>query len=205
MIPSTSTPWPSSSSATWTPLLALVACSLLVGCQSPASENTQAGQEQAASADLVERGEYLVSIMGCHDCHTPMQISPQGPVPDMSRMLSGHPDTLDMPSPPPLMASPWSWIGSVTNTAYAGPWGISYATNLTPHETGLGTWTEAQFVRALKTGRHRGAEGGRSIMPPMPWQAYSEATEEDLKAIFAYLQSLPPIDNQPPPYQPPGE
>jgi hypothetical protein len=114
----------------------------------------------------------------------------------MSVALSGHPAGLVMPPAPPP-SGPWVWHGSATNTAYAGPWGVSYAINLTPDEaTGLGTWTEQVFVNALKTGRHMGI--GRPIMPPMPWQAYSRLTDEDLRAMYAYLRTVPAKVNKVP-------
>jgi hypothetical protein len=124
-------------------------------------------------------------------------MGPKGPEPDMARMLSGHPESLVMPKPPDLDQGPWVYVGSGTNTAYAGPWGITYAINLTPDEnTGLGIWTEDMFVKAMRTGKHFGTS--RPILPPMPWQSYSNMTDEDLKAIYAYLKSIPPITNKVP-------
>lgn len=144
----------------------------------------------------VERGAYLVSIAGCNDCHTPMKMGAKGPEPDMSRMLSGHPDAMPALTSPPL-AEGWLWAGDATNTAFTGPWGISYATNLTPDvETGFGVYTEEAFIKAIRSGRHMGA--GRPIMPPMPWPAYRTMTDDDLKAIYAYLQTVPPVHNQVP-------
>lgn len=156
-----------------------------------------------APASVVARGGYLVKIMGCNDCHTPFHLGPQGPEPDMSRMLSGHPQELVMPPPPALGNGPWVWIGGATNTAFAGPWGVSFAANLTPDpETGLGRWTETTFLQAIRTGKHEGQ--GRPILPPMPYPMYRNATDEDLKAIFAYLQSIPPRRNRvPTPVDPP--
>jgi hypothetical protein len=118
-------------------------------------------------------------------------------------MLSGHPESLVMPPPPALGDGPWVWMGAGTNTAFAGPWGISYAFNLTPDATGLKEWTEEMFVGAIKTGWHMGVENSRMILPPMPWPAYRNATEEDLKAIYAYLRTIPPISNTVPAIQPP--
>jgi mono/diheme cytochrome c family protein len=150
-----------------------------------------------ASAAQVARGAYLVKIMACNDCHTPWKMGPRGPEPDVTRALSGHPQDMAMPAPPALGQGPWVWIGAGTNTAYAGPWGVSFAANLTPdRETGLGTWTESTFITALRTGRHEGQ--GRPILPPMPYPQYRQATDEDLRAIFAYLQSLPPVRNRVP-------
>jgi hypothetical protein len=84
-----------------------------------------------------------------------------------------------------------------TNTAWAGPWGTSFTANLTPDsETGLGQWTEQQFIDTLRTGRHQGR--GREILPPMPWPAFKNFNDADLKAIFAYLKTIPPIKNKVP-------
>ena len=153
------------------------------------------------SAGAVERGKYLVAIGGCNDCHTPFKMGPNGPEPDMSKMLSGHPASFALPAPPKLNEH-WMWAGSSTNTAFVGPWGISYAPNLSPdEETGVGAWDDALFIAAIRNGKIMGA--GRPIMPPMPWQGYAQMTDEDLKAIFAYLHSIPPIKNQVPEYVPP--
>ncbi|MBI3811115.1 MAG: GIY-YIG nuclease family protein [Nitrospirae bacterium] len=151
-------------------------------------------------AKRISHGEYLVNTSGCHDCHTPWIMKPNGPGPDMSRMLSGHPESLVMP-PPLKLEAPWVWMAAGSNTAFAGPWGISYTKNLTPDPTGLGGWTEKEFIAAIRTGKARGT--GRLIMPPMPIQDYRSFTDEDLKSIFAYLQTIPPIKNTPPSYQSP--
>jgi hypothetical protein len=160
------------------------------------------GARDEAQADPVARGKYLVSAMGCHDCHTPWKMGPRGPEPDMSRALSGHPADLTMPPPPPVPA-PWAWVGGATNTAFAGPWGVSFTANLTPDaETGLGSWTPEIFIAALRTGRHEGK--GRPILPPMPYRMIANLTDEDLRAVFAYLQSVPPLRNRvPAPVDPP--
>jgi len=156
-----------------------------------------------SSADRVKRGEYLVSVMGCHDCHTPFKMGEHGPEPDFSRMLSGHPEQMGALTPAELSA-PYVWGAAATNTAFSGPWGISYTANLTPDKnTGLGIWTEDMFVKAIRTGRHMGAS--RPINPPMPWPAYRNATDEDLQSIYAYLRTIKPIVNHVPAYEPPQE
>jgi hypothetical protein len=161
-----------------------------------------AGPAAETDNPKVVRGAYLVNIMACNDCHTPWTMGPQGPEPDMSRMLSGHPEDMTVPALPSLKA-PWEWAGAGTNTAFAGPWGVSFTANLTPDpETGLGKWTEETFIRALRTGRHEGQ--GRPILPPMPYPMYRQATDEDLRAVFAFLQSIPPVRNRvPQPIDPP--
>jgi cytochrome c553 len=149
-----------------------------------------------AGASRVERGAYLVRAMGCHDCHTPWKPGPKGPEPDMSRALSGHPADVVMP-PPPKPQGLWIWNGAATNTAFAGPWGVSFTANLTPDpETGLGRWTAETFITALRTGRHEGK--GRPILPPMPWPMIRNLDDEDLRSVFAFLQSLPPVRNHVP-------
>jgi len=174
---------------------ALLASSALLAGEAPKKPLTF-----GASPELA-RGKYLVGIMGCDDCHTPMKMGAKGPEPDMSRRLSGHPQEFKVAKAfaPDLKA--WIWAGNATNTAFAGPWGVTYAINLTSDATGLGSWTEANFVKALKEGKHLGV--GRPINPPMPWPAYRHATEEDLKAVFAYLKTVPPVKNQVPEYEPP--
>jgi hypothetical protein len=156
-----------------------------------------------APPEVVQRGKYMVSVMGCNDCHTPWKMGPNGPEPDMERFLSGHPEQIG-----PLKAvqpgAPWLWSAVPTNTAFTGPWGVSYTANLTPdRNTGLGIWTEEMFIRAIRTGRHMGTS--RPINPPMPWPAYRNATDDDLKAVFAFLRTIKPIVNHVPDYQPPAE
>lgn len=160
------------------------------------SGSAPAASRPSASAD-VARGGYLVSIMGCHDCHTPWAMGPTGPAPDMSRALSGHPQDLAMGPAPALGDGGWLWAGGATNTAFAGPWGTSFAANLTPDRaTGLGSWTAEIFIQAIREARHEGQ--GRPLLPPMPAPVYANATDQDLRAIFAYLQSLPAISNRVP-------
>ena len=149
----------------------------------------------------IKRGEYLVKAAGCADCHAPWKMGAKGPEPDLSRGLSGHPQQLAL-SPAPKAEAPWTWSAVATNTAFAGPWGVSYASNLTPDmETGIGSWRPENFLKALRTGKHAGA--GRPIMPPMPWMAYRNFTDADLKAIYLYLRSRPAVRNSVPDYQPP--
>ena len=154
-------------------------------------------------AALIKRGALLVGIGGCMDCHTPFKMGPNGPEKDMARGLSGHPEALKLPAPPKLEAE-WNWAGSASMTAFVGPWGVTYSANLTPDpETGIGQWRERDFIESMRTGKHLGVT--RPIMPPMPWQALSHLTEDDLRAMFRYLQTVPPVHNRVPDYQPPAQ
>ena len=159
-------------------------------------------QGAGADADKVARGKYLVSTAGCHDCHTPWKMGDKGPEPDMTRALSGHPEGMVL-SPAPKLDGGWVMAAAATNTAYAGPWGVSYTANLTPDpETGLGKWTQRNFTETIRTGRHMGR--GRQVLPPMPIQVYRNMTDADLEAVFSYLQTIPAIRNRVPEPLPPS-
>ena len=150
----------------------------------------------ALADDQVARGKYIVSTSGCHDCHTPWVLGAKGPEPDMTRALSGHPSEVQMPAAPKL-AEPWLITIGATNTAFAGPWGVSFTANLTPDkETGLGKWTPKNFKDTIRTGRHLGR--GREVLPPMPIMVYNNFVDADLEAIFAYLQTIPAVKNKVP-------
>jgi hypothetical protein len=149
-------------------------------------------------------GEHLVIIGGCNDCHTPKKMSDRGPVLDYDLMLSGHPA-----GNPPIDIDRKEIESkglAVTSdlTEWIGPWGISYAANLTPHGTGTGNWTEEQFIYALRHGKIKGLPDSRPFLPPMPWEMYRNMTDDELKAVFAYLKSIKPIDNLVPPPVPPA-
>ncbi len=150
----------------------------------------------AGPATNTEWGHYLVTLGGCNDCHSPKKMTQQGPVPDEMRLLSGNPANEDLPPVPAGMIAPGKW-GALTNndfTGWAGAWGTSYAPNLSPDpETGTGAWTEELFIRIMRTGKFMGV--GRDILPPMPWPEYAKLSDADLKAVFAYLQSIKPVKN----------
>jgi mono/diheme cytochrome c family protein len=155
--------------------------------------------DSKADAELVARGKYLTSSIGCNDCHAPKIFTPAGAQFDSTRLFSGHPADEKLPDNPQevLGGGRWGAASNANFTAWVGPWGVSFASNLTPDkETGLGNWTEKAFIMAMRTGKHRGV--GRPILPPMPWPNYAQMTDEDLRAIFAYLQTVPPIRNKVP-------
>ena len=151
-----------------------------------------------AAASAVERGEYLVTLGGCGDCHSPKTMTAQGPAEDRSRLLSGHPSDEIITAAPATVGQD-GWIAACNGhfTAWTGPWGVSFAANLTPDKkTGIGNWTDEQFIKAMRTGKHRGF--GRPILPPMPWPNLAHATDEDLSAMLAYLKSIPAVVNEVP-------
>lgn len=169
----------------------------------PAADDDAAQAEKRTEQQLVALGKHLVSTSGCHDCHTPFKLGENGPEPDMSRMLSGHPADLKLPPAPPP-SGPWIVSIAATNTAYAGPWGTSFTANLTPDvDTGLGSWSKETFIQTIRTGRHMGH--GRPLLPPMPVPVYQNFSDEELGAIFSYLQTIPAQQNKvPEPLPPPA-
>jgi hypothetical protein len=164
------------------------------GVAAAKGKDAKAGKE--TKMDPVMRGMYIVSTSGCNECHTPYVFNKDlgMPVPDMTRFLSGHPPTGPEPSAKVDPRTDLGFIGA-DFTTFKMPFGTVYSQNLTPDkETGLGNWTEEMFMKAIRTGMHMGAEG-RPILPPMPWPEFRNFTDDDLKAIFAFLRTIPPIHN----------
>lgn len=151
----------------------------------------------------IKWGEHLVTVGACNDCHTPKKMTPNGPVPDLSLLLSGHPSNMPAPDIDRKMVEEKGLVVTNDLTSWVGPWGISYTANLTPDGTGLGSWQESNFMTAIREGKFKGISSYRSLLPPMPWQEYKNFTDDELKAIFAYLKSIKPINNTVPAFQPP--
>ena len=182
--------------------LTALACALLGLAAARGMQPKKAAAETTA-AERVRRGAYLVTIGGCNDCHTPWKMGDRGPEPDMSRMLSGHPQEVAVKSLPAPQEGPWMVAAAATNTAWAGPWGVSFTANLTPDEnTGIGSWSEEIFINTLRTGKHWGQS--RPLLPPMPWFNYGKMSDDDLKAVYAYLRTIRPVHNAVPMPIPPG-
>lgn len=160
---------------------------------------------QPTAAQLIQKGGYLVTIMGCNDCHSPKKTGPQGPLLIPELMLSGYPAGRPLLAIE-LQAIKKGWILLNEDlTAAAGPWGVSFSANLTSDQSGIGNWTEENFKRAIKGGKYKGLEGSRTLLPPMPWTNFADITDEDVKSIFAYLMSTNPVRNAVPPAIPPEE
>ncbi len=194
-----------------TAMIATATVFIQVGCGQQASEEpkieTAPEKKELSQAELIARGKYVLSIGGCNDCHTPKKFGPQGPVPDTTRLLMGHPANDPLPPVDVKALQPGHWVLFAPDlTTAVGPWGISNAANLTPDSaTGLGAWDETSFIRAIRTGKHMGMENGRPILPPMPWEAIGNMTDDDLKAMYAFLRTVKPISNRVPNPVPPNQ
>ena len=161
--------------------------------------------KQMTQQELISRGKYLVTTGGCDDCHTPKIYTANGPVPDTSRLLSGFQQGGTLPALDVKYVAPGNWVATESNfSAWVGPWGISYASNLTPdNATGIGALSEEMFIKTLREGKYMGV--GRPLLPPMPWPTIGQMTDEDLKAICAYLKTIHPISNKVPEPTPPDK
>lgn len=176
---------------------------MFASCQQK-TETTTSGTGAISQDSLIKRGNYLVTMMACTDCHTPKKMGPNGPEPDPALLLSGHPAGLPLAKIDTAATKDWA-MTNMNNTAWVGPWGVSFTANLTPDETGIGSWTEAQFFKAIREGKSKGVDGNRMLLPPMPWPSYARASDDDLKAIFAYLKSIKPVKNVVPQPIPPTQ
>jgi len=186
-------------------LAALLSASALIWSCESANKNVKQEDEPLVKAsftkdEMIDRGRLLITAGGCNDCHSPKSMGPHGPAVDSAKALSGHPAS--MPTPPVIASAlkPGGWVLMGPDvTSFVGPWGISYAANLTPDSaTGIGAWTEGEFIQTLRKGKHLGADNGRPLLPPMPWEGLARLSDQDLKSIFAYLQTLTPVSNRVP-------
>ncbi len=143
----------------------------------------------------VKWGEHLVAIAGCNDCHTPKIMTPMGPADDTALFLSGHPEKMPAPDIDRKQMESKGLVVTADFTTWTGPWGITYSANLTPDETGTGNWTESQFLYAIRNMVSKGLAGARPLLPPMSMMPVKNMTDDELKAIFAYLRTIKPIKN----------
>lgn len=176
-------------------LIALVSMIAMSCHQKPAPE-------VAYSPERLEIGEAIVEGWNCSFCHTPQIKGPDGkPMPDPKRLMSGHPADDQIPEVPDMVISSSEWMEFLDNldpTVWATDNLLIFSANLTPNdETGIGTWTEVEFVETIRQGRHRGIE--RRLNYPMPWRELSEVSDEELLSVYEYLMSLEPVNNKVPP------
>jgi cytochrome c553 len=179
-------------------LLLVVAVSLgaIVACDSAskAAEPVAIGDPQTFTPEQIKHGSYLVTAIGCDDCHSPKTFGPNGPEVDTLRRLSGRPSNLATPSVDTASLKSWMLFAHDL-TAAVGPWGVSFSANLTSDETGIGNWSFSQFKKAIREGKYKGQDNSRPLLPPMPWQQYRNLSDEDLRDIFAFLKSTRPVRN----------
>ena len=176
-------------------ILSLCACILFTNCTNAPKEVAIEVSAEDLMTQSVARGEYLIHTMGCNDCHTPKKMTDMGPALDESLLLSGHPAAEVLPTIADKSILQGYALFTMGNTAAIGPWGTSFAANLTPDESGIGNWTFEQFETALTKGKNKGLESGRPLLPPMPWQNYINIKQEDLLSMFDYLKSIKPVMN----------
>ncbi|WP_345211871.1 diheme cytochrome c-553 [Mucilaginibacter gynuensis] len=169
---------------------------------SPLRRSARKYSSDTSSAALIKRGEYLVTIIGCNDCHSPKYMGPNGPAIDSLNMLSGYPSHKKVPPFPTGTIKKGQIVLAEGGTLAMGPWGTSFAANLTSDETGIGNWSEPQFKNALRHGKFKGLDGGRMLAPLMPWQNFAVMSDEDCSAIFRYLKSTRPFKNVVPEFRP---
>ncbi len=184
--------------------VALSAALAMIACSEGKTKDT--AQQPLSGEALVKRGEYLVAAVGCDDCHTPKIFQPDGHFElDLEHRFSGHPANEPVGKVDTIaFKNGWIYFG-MGLTAAAGPWGISYAANISSDSTGIGMWTEEQFLTAIRKGLYKGLEGSRPLLPPMPWFVYKNFNDEDLKAIYAYLKTTKPVKNVVPQWQKPDQ
>lgn len=190
-------------------LVLLVAClSIFFSCKNKEYEKTpekteKAEKKEMSKDDYVKRGEYLVTSIGCGDCHSPKQMSNRGPMVIDSLKLSGYRQDSKLPPLDQTNINNGWMLMNTDFTAAAGSWGVSFAANLTSDDTGIGNWSLDQFKTAMKMGKFKGMKDGRELLPPMPWPNFAHLTDEDLEAIYSYLQSTKPVSNAVPAPIPP--
>jgi hypothetical protein len=146
----------------------------------------------------VKRGDQIIRIAGCRDCHSPKEMTSAGLVETVGLSFSGYPAKRHViPIGSVLIRQGWVMYNSDCTMA-VGPWGVSFASNLTPDSTGIGSWKLENFRLAIKEGRFKGVAENRLLLPPMPWRNYANMTDFDVEAIFAFLNSMPPVHNNVP-------
>jgi len=137
----------------------------------------------------------MVSVMGCDDCHSPKKMTDHGPEVDLEKRFSGYPAGRPFPKVDSNLIKNGMAVFTGDLQAAAGPWGVSFAANISSDETGIGNWKFENFKKALREGKTKGLDGARPILPPMPWQDFKNLTDDDIAAVFAFLKSTKPISN----------
>jgi cytochrome c553 len=176
-------------------LLAFVVTAVTITVISCDTNKAKTTAQTISNDSLIKRGSYLVNAMGCDDCHSPKQMGAHGPeiIPELR--FSGYPSTRPLAKVDTnVIKNGWALFGpDLTNAV--GPWGMSFAGNISSDETGIGTWSEKQFFKVIREGKLKGLDGSRDLLPPMPWFVYKNLNDHDIRSIFAYLKSTKPVEN----------
>lgn len=177
-------------------LTAAIFAVTLMSCSSENKSKVEEYREAEAKYDtILQRGKYLVNVIGCGDCHSPKVMTPQGPQIIDSLHLSGYPSSRPLVKTDVSVMKDGYVLMNGDVTAVVGPWGVTYAANITSDATGIGNWSEEQFIIAMTEGKYKGLRNARNLLPPMPWQNFKQLTKEDLSAIYLYLKSTKPVNN----------
>jgi len=184
-------------------IIVLAAIFLLIQRNDAKTESTVVAKKFNGFESQAKWGEHLVTVGGCHDCHSPKKMTARGPEIDSSLLLAGHIAGSPEPVADKKELQAKGLVLTSDLTTWIGPWGTSYTANLTSDATGTGNWKEQQFMLAIREGKSKGLANARNLLPPMPWQMYRNFTDDELKAIFAYLKATKPVKNLVPPPLPP--
>ena len=178
--------------------VATTASITFVSCNSKANAKEGIAEVVISQDSLVKRGSYLVNAMGCDDCHSPKKFGPQGMELDMEHRFGGHLAGSKLGKANTSVMKDGYMLFALDLTSAVGPWGQSYAANISSDATGIGNWTEEQFFRAIREGKSKGLKESRPLLPPMPWFVYKNLNDTDLKSIFAFLKTTKPVENRVP-------
>ena len=175
-------------------LLSVFLCVFSVACTNSSASNSSANIVKDSAA-RVQRGSYLVNAMGCDDCHSPKRMGAHGPeiIPELR--FSGFPQNAALPPVDSTEIQKGWTLFAPGLTSAVGPWGASFAANITSDGSGIGNWKEENFLRAIREGKNKGLANGRQLLPPMPWAVYRNLSDEDLLSIFAFLKTTKPVNN----------
>lgn len=175
--------------------VALLCLLLINACNNQATETTATTPATPSAEDNIKEGQRLVAALDCEICHSPKRMGPKGPeiIPELR--FGGHQAGTQLPPyDEKTVKAGWA-LFAPDFTSIIGPWGQSYAGNISSDSTGIGMWTEEQFKKVLREGKYKGLDNTRPILPPMPWEAYKNLTDEEISKVFAFLKSTSPVKN----------
>ena len=177
------------------PSLVLLCIVFINACNSQAPETKETTATAPTAEDKIKEGERLVAALDCEICHSPKRMGPQGPEVIPELRFGGHQAGSALP-PYDEETLKAGWVLFAPDfTSMIGPWGQSYTANISSDSTGIGMWTEEQFKKVLREGKYKGMDNTRPILPPMPWDAYKNLTDEEISKVFAFLKSTKPVKN----------